>query len=567
MVGILRIDLKNKRSVTEELPEEWRVLGNRALTAKIMNQEVIPTAEPLGDHNKFILATGPLAHLPLSSASRLSIAAISPLTRGIKESNSGGICGQCLAKLGYRAVIMENAAAEWTLVRLGKDEVTFEDASPFKGLGTYELQKKIQQEYGKEYAVVSIGPAGEMRLGSSAVFTTDAFGDPGGVCGRGGLGAVLGAKKIKAVLLHKGGTGGTELFDQELFEKFRKEFTQLLLTTPQTSETYPKYGTAAAVMAFQSKGGLPTRSFSEGAYEKAEDISGDALYELIKKRNGEGKHKQPCMPGCVIQCYNVFPDKEGKRLVEPLQYETIAMLGSNIGVSELDEIAEMNFIANDVGIDTVEFGAALGVAMYEGVLDFGDTGKVKEILLGVSERNYLSMILASGSAVTGKVFGSRRIPAVRGQGLPAHEPRAVKGMGVTFTKGAMGADHTIGVTFREKVDHAKPDGQVGVSRKVQIGTAILEALGFCIFVGPAVGSRLDLLAGLVNAVYRTDYTEEDLFQIGKEVMKDERDFNRKAGWNETNDDLPEFFREEALPPYDLVYDVPKEEMDRFWDEL
>lgn len=566
-MGILRIDLKNKRSVTEKLPEEWRVLGNRALTAKIMNQEVSPTAEPLGNHNKFILATGPLAHLPLSSASRFSIAAISPLTRGIKESNSGGICGQCLAKLGYRAVILENTATDWTLIRLGKDGVTFEDASPFEGLGTYELQERVQKEYGKEYAVVSIGPAGEMRLGSSAVFTTDAFGDPGGVCGRGGLGAVMGAKKIKAVLLHKEGSGGTEPSDKELFKKLRKEFTQLLLTTPQTAETYPKYGTASAVMAFQSKGGLPTRSFSEGTFEKAEDISGDALYELIKKRNREGKHTQPCMPGCVIQCYNVFPDKEGKRLVEPLQYETIAMLGSNIGISDLDEIAELNFLANDVGIDTIEFGVALGVAMYEGILDFGDTEKVKEILRGVPRRDYLSMIIASGATVTGRVFGSCRIPAVRGQGLPAHEPRAIKGMGVTFTKGAMGADHTIGVTFREKVDHAKPDGQVELSRKIQIGTAILEALGFCNFVGPAVGNRLDILAGLVNAVYGTEYTEEDLLRIGKEVMKDERDFNRKAGWSEANDDLPEFFREEPLPPYNLVYDVPKEEMDRFWDEL
>jgi aldehyde:ferredoxin oxidoreductase len=423
------------------------------------------------------------------------------------------------------------------------------------------------ERYGRDAAVASIGPAGEQKLLTAGIFGSDIEGLPGAVCARGAMGSVMGSKGLKAIVVLGKGTFRIPIKNRDKFTEALKRYHKFISETPQTAEVFPKYGTSAALMVLNELGALPTHNFRVGQFEKAKDISGEALYDRIVERGGEGKTTHRCMPGCTIQCYNKYRDKSGKLIVSPLQYETMSLLGSNLDISDLDTIARLNYLCNDVGVDTVELGVALGVAMEEGLIPFGDGRAVEQVIQGIAKGEMFGRILASGAVVTGKTFGIERIPAVKGQGVPAHEPRAVKGMGVTFSVTPMGADHTTGITFREKVDHHRPEGQLMASLRVQIKHTVFDTLGLCYFVGTAVGGNPMLTMDLINAVYGTDLRENFMNELGKEVLKTERAFNEAAGLIKAHDRVPDFFRYEKLPPHNLTFDVPQEEIDRFWEEL
>jgi len=566
---ILRVNMDKLEARAEELADEYILAGNRALVAKIMLNEVPATCHPLSASNKLILANGPLVGTGVPTSGRLSVGGKSPLTGGIKESNSGGILAGRLASHEIRAVVVEGKPMDhefYTLV-VHPDRAEVEASPELRGLGNYEVHARLRQKFGPEAALASIGPAGEARLLTAAVLSSDMQGLPGAVCARGALGALMGAKGLKAIVVPRKGRYRIPIRRRDRFRQALRAYHEVIARTPQTSEIYPKYGTAAAVLALDKMGGLPTLNFRRGHFDQAERISGQALYELITQRGGEGATTIGCMPGCTIRCYNKYPDRDGKLVVSPIQYETMAMLGSNLGIADLDTIARLNYLCNDVGVDTVELGVALGLLMDEGLIEFGDGSRVEQLVQGIARKEMLSVLLASGCVVTGKVFGIERIPEAKGQGLPAHEPRAVKGMGVTFSTTPMGADHTTGVTFREPVNHQKPEGQVQASLNAQVRTAGYDALGLCFFVATAVGPEPKLTVDLVNAVYGTDYDERLITDLGKDVMKTERAFNLAAGFNKVHDRIPDFFRTEKLPPLNSVCDVPQEEIDQFWEEL
>jgi aldehyde:ferredoxin oxidoreductase len=566
---IVRVDMENLKIASEEASPEYEILGNRGLVAKILLKEVAPTGHPLGGANKLILAGGPLAGTGVPTSGRLSAGGISPLTGGIKESNSGGIFAGKLVQCGVKALVIENKPRETGpyLIVIGQDQVEILRAEELSRLGNYEVHRRLLEKYGQDCAVVSIGPAGEDKCLSAGIFGSDMGGLPGAVCARGGLGALMGAKGLKAVVVLGNGSYRIPIIHREKFKEALARLHKAIAETPQTAEVFPKYGTAAALMVLNELGGLPTRNFKDGRFEKASQISAQALYQTISQRGGEGKTTYRCMPGCTIQCYNKYPDPGGRLLVSPLQYETLAMLGSNLGIGDLDQIARLNYLCNDVGVDTVELGAAVGMAMDAGQLPFDGAEAVAEVIRGIPAGHGLSRILASGAEITGKVFGIDRVLAAKGQGLPAHEPRAVKGMGVVFSTSAMGADHTTGVTFREPVDHHKPEGQVSAALRVQIKNGALDALGLCYFVGTAMGANPRLIIDLVEAVYGRELGERFLIDLGKAVLKDERIFNEKAGFGPGQDRIPDFFRTEKLPPFDLVFDVPQDAINGFWEEL
>lgn len=566
---IIRVNMESLEVRTEKLPREYEILGNRGLIAKVMIKEVPPTCHPLSRFNKLIFANGPLAGTGVPTAGRLSIGGKSPLTGGIKESNSGGVFAGKLVQNGIKVIIIEDKPKDSNLYTLvvSQDQCEIVPSEDLKGLGNYEVHKKLLERYGRESAIASIGPAGEARLLTAGIFGSDIEGLPGAVCARGAMGSVMGSKGLKAVVVLGKGTYRIPIKYREKFIDALKRYHEAISKTPQTAEVFPKYGTAAALMVLNELGGLPTHNFRVGQFEKAKDISGEALYEAIVERGGEGKTTHRCMPGCTIQCYNKYPDKSGKLIVSPLQYETMSMLGSNLEIGELDTIARLNYLCNDMGVDTVELGVALGMAMEEGLIPFGDGKAVEKVTRGIAKGEMFSRILASGAVVTGKALGIERVPAVKGQGVPAHDPRAVKGMGVTFSVTPMGADHTTGITFREKVDHHKPEGQLMASLRVQLKHAAFDALGLCYFVGTAVGGDPMLTVDLINAVYGTDFRESFINELGKEVMRTERAFNEAAGLTKAHDQIPDFFRHEKLPPHNLTFDVPQEEIDRFWEEL
>ena len=493
----------------------------------------------------------------------------SPLTGGIKEANSGGTPATRLAHHGIKALIIEDAPGKDDLfvLRISRDAVELTDGSAYRGMGNYALVEKLRQQYGEDISVVSIGPAGEMRLSSSTVASTDRDGVPARHAARGGLGAVLGSKGLKAIVIEEGdANAGKTMHDRQTFDETVTAFSKYLI---EIKAAFTKLGTAIMVDAINNVAGLPTRNYRSGTFEGAEHINGTTLYDTIVARGGRPIHA--CMSGCVIRCSNVYNDKEGRRLTSGLEYETIVMIGANCGVDDLDAIAQLDRLCDDYGIDTIETGASIGVAMEGGLLPFGDTQGMIELVKEIGKGSVLGRAIGSGAAAVGRMFGVYRVPVVKGQSMVAYDPRTLKGMGVTYATSPMGADHTAGPaipgrgSLKEDKEYnlTEAEGQTELSRDLQIMIAVCDTVGFCFFVNPDPHT-MRVTAKLLNAKNGWDWTMDDVVALGREAMRRERAFNLAAGFSPTQDRLPEFFYEEPSPPSGRVFDISQEALQEVW---
>jgi len=558
---IIRLNLTDGTVSEEQVAEKYKKLGGRALTSQILSDEVDPACEPLGRHNKLIFAPGLLGGSYMSSSSRLSVGGKSPLTGGIKEANAGGTAALALSKLGIKALIIEGES------KLGYSQYLYMSSDKMElrpaetaGLGVYESAKLLFKQYGEKVSLLLIGPAGERGYTSSGITNTDPQGRPSRFCGRGGLGAVMGVKGLKAIIVDPSGSQGIQYHDRKAFLELNKELIKMLKENPATGETYPKYGTAAMASRTNALNALPTRNFSQGSFEYTDKIDGDYLYKVIQEREGDGSSTHACMPGCVIKCSNIFADIDGREIVGPVEYETIGLMGSNLAIGNLDDIARLNYICNDLGIDTIETGAAIGVVMDQGLIPFGDAAAAIDLLSEIGNDTVLGKVLGQGAQVTGRVFGCRRVPVVKGQAMAAYDPRGVKGLGVTYATSPMGADHTAGNTIRAQIDHTDPSHQVETSRKAQAMAMTADSMGLCVFVMAALGTHLDKLAQLLKYYNGTKKCGQDLLDASVNALKVERYFNLRAGLGSAHDRIPEFMQDEPLPVTNQTFDVSTEQL-------
>jgi len=568
-MNIWRVNLKTKEFVIESTPEHWNHLGGRGLIARILVDEVNGACDPLGSENKLIFAPGLLVGHRLSSLDRISIGGKSPLTGGIKEANAGGRTGYHLAQLGIKALILEDQPVnpDWKILVIDKEGVCFEDGSGFEGLGVYECAPQIIEKYGDEVALALIGPGGEMRMKAAGIQNIDKDKVPSRIAARGGLGAVMGSKFVKAIVIDASGGERPSLKDEGAFNEARKVYTKAVLEHPQT-KTYTDYGTAAMTDMTNHFGALPTRNFSAGSFEGAEKISGDALRELLLRRGGVSNPSHACMAGCSIRCSNVFGNESGKEVISsPVEYETIGLMGSNLGIDSLDSIAKLNWIVNDLGIDSIEIGAALGVACEADLMEFGDADRAAELLSEIREGTELGQILGDGAASVGKNYGVDRVPVVKNQAMSAYDPRAVKGTGVTYATSPQGADHTCGLTIRAQIDHKSPDNQVDLSKISQYKMAGFDTLGACLFAGFGFAVASQTIAQLINARYGTDYGDDILVVLGQESIRLELEFNKMAGFTKADDRLPKWMTQEVLPQMNTAFDVTDRELDSIFNDL
>lgn len=555
---ILRVNMSSLTAEKEQSKEEYKLLGGRALIARLLLDEVKPTCEPLGKHNKLIYAIGLLGGSRVYSSGRISIGGKSPLTGGAKESNGGGVVGLKLGRLGYKAIIIEDLPQDNRkyLLYISKNGPEILPAEEYWGLGVYATAQKLRDRFG-EVGISCIGPAGEMLFLSAGVANTDTGGVPSRYSGRGGMGALMGSKGIKALIIDDSGVTAREPQHPERFKQALQEYAHLSQESSLV-KNFTKYGTASMLEVTNALGGLPTRNFTTGTYEKADNISGEKLYEVITSRQGQPSHS--CMPGCLIRCSNVFVDEKGAEIVSPLEYETLALMGSNLDIDNLDVIAKLNYLCNDYGIDTIEAGAAIGVAMAGGLIPFGDTDGVLNLLHEIGKGSLLGRVLGMGAEITGKVLGVTHRPTVKGQAISGYDPRGVKGTGVTYATSPMGADHTAGNTVRAQVNHASAEGQVELSRKNQYNIPIYDNTGLCLFTSAVLGTRPQLVCDLVNAQWGFNLDQEELFRLAGDTIRLEREFNRKAGFTMAHDRLPEFFSEEFNPANQSVFDISEEEL-------
>ena len=577
MNKILRIDMGaagGPKAVVTEVGD-YAGFGGRALTSAVVSKEVPATCHPLSAENKLVIAPGMLSGTTAAMSGRISVGCKSPLTGGIKEANAGGQASQVLGRLGYAAIVLEGKPSGDDLYKvvITKDGVRVVAANSLKMLGNYKTVEKLVAEHGNRIAVISIGPAGEMKLSAASIACTDPELRPTRHAGRGGVGAVMGSKGVKAIVLDDTGMKMRSPKDPEAFKEANKRWVEGLRKHPVTGEALPAYGTNVLANVVNEAGAYPTYNFKQGRFDGVAKISGETQAETETARGGSATHG--CHRGCVIRCSGIYHDKDGKYLTKQPEYETVWAHGANCGIDDLDSIAMLDFLDDDTGIDTIEMGATIGVAMDAGLARFGDAQAAINLVKEVAKGSPLGRILGSGAAVTGKVFGVERVPVVKGQSMPAYDPRAVKGIGVTYATTPMGADHTAGYAVATNllkvggdVDPLSTRGQIELSRNLQIATAAVDATGMCLFVAFAVLDQpetFQALIDMINACHGLKLTADDVAALGKKVLSMERDFNARAGFSAKHDRLPDYFKNEAVAPHNVVFDIPDEELDQVFN--
>jgi aldehyde:ferredoxin oxidoreductase len=404
---LLRVDMNQLAVEDQPVPKEYEQLGGRALIAKLLLEEIPPDCDALGPYNKLIFAPGLLGGAGVTTAGRLSIGAKSPLTGGVKEANTGGTAGDTFGRMGIKGVVVEGQTSndEFYILHISKDTTKLLPAGKVRELGTYATVDHLQKKHKEDCTVISIGQAGEFLLSGASIACTGEGNQLSNQAARGGLGAVMGSKGLKAIVIDMS-KDSVPLADSDLFRKASKRFAQEILDSPKLG---PKggthtYGTSAITAAVNEMGSLPTRNFSAGSFEKIANLQGEHLREVVLARGGEiGKR---CMPGCVIACRNVYVDEDKQPIVGTVQFETIALVGSNLGLDNLDDVARINYMCNDFGLDTIETGAALGVAIEAGLASFGDFDSIVALLKQVGEGTVLGRVLGNGATTTGNPPGT-----------------------------------------------------------------------------------------------------------------------------------------------------------------
>jgi aldehyde:ferredoxin oxidoreductase len=579
MDKILRINMgaAGGPQVKSEPIGSYAGLGGRALTTTIIAKEVPPLCHPLGEDNKLVIAPGLLSGSAAAMSGRISVGCKSPLTGGIKESNAGGMASQMLGRLGIAAIVLEGKPEDGTLYKLSisKDQVDIKPDNSLKMLGNYAVAEKMKAVHGDKVSCISIGQAGEMKLAGASIAFTDMEFRPTRHAGRGGVGAVMGSKGVKVIVVDDTGCPVRSPKDPVKFKEANKNWVAGLRKHPVTGQGLPTYGTNVLTNVINEAGAYPTKNFMWGRFDGCSKISGETQAETENARGGEGSATHGCHRGCVIRCSGTFYDKDGHYLTKQPEYETVWAHGGNCGIDDLDAIAMLDRLDDDFGLDTIEMGAAIAVAMEAGVAKFGDAQAAINLVKEVGKGTPLGRILGSGAGLTGKVFGIERVPVVKNQAMPAYDPRGVQGMGVTYATTTQGADHTAGYAVTAnilgvggKVDALKPEGQIDLSRNLQIATAAIDSTGMCLFIAFAILDQpetFQALLDLLGSFGGQKLTGDDVVGLGKSILKLEREFNTKAGFTKEMDRLPDYFKKEKLPPHNVTFMVKDSDLDQVFN--
>lgn len=569
----LRVDMSTNTIRTEPSPQELSEFGGRGLTAEILRREVPPTCDPLGPENKLVLGMGLLAGTIFVNSSRISVGAKSPLTGGIKESNAGGTIGTSLGKTGLKAVIIEGQpqTGEQFILKIDKEgNAVLDPAADFKGLRTYALMEKLTATYGEKIAVLCIGPAGDQMLASASIQASDVDGRPCRAAGRGGLGAVMGSKGLKAIIVEMGGNHGPAIADPDAFKDSLKTYSSAVQAHPVSGQGMPQYGTASMVAPVNSVGAFPSYNARQGTIEGWEKISGETMSDIMKKRGGNPTHRG-CSQ-CIIRCSNIWNDEDGKYVTSSLEYETIWAMGGMTGILELDIIARLDYLCDDIGLDTMNTGVAVAVAMDAGYKEFGDGQAAIDMVEAVAEGSEIGKLIGTGPAAVGKHFNNPRVPVVKNQSIAAYDPRPMPANGVTYATSPMGADHTAANLVGEYCSGAlkadSPEGHVEASKGMQPIMAFVDCTGMCLFGAFALATPEggEAFFASISALLGRPFGPGDMMEMGTKCLQTEHAFNRNAGLTKEDDRLPDFFSKEPLAPTNAIFSITASELDSVFAE-
>src|SRR5262252_6970942 len=569
MLHYYDIELGTRTLEQREIEGEAVVKAGRYFIAKTLLELGAATVDPLSPQNPLIFSAGPFAGSSFSNANRTSVGCKSPLTGGVKEANGGGSFSYGLGQLKIAGFTLHGASPDWVVIHFKKDgSIDFDDAAPYLGRGNFAAQNMLHARYGKKVTIALCGPVGEYLGLIAGISFSDKDGRPARLSARGGVGAVMGTKRIKAIVV--------DLDRVPPFHEARKvnaaikNYAKMLQADSMVQNFYAKIGTMGMADLQNGLGGLPVRNFSAGQLvdvSKGErfKMGGDYISQLNVSRGGD--HTHACMPGCVIQCSNVYHDASGKEVVSPVEYETLGLLGTNCGISDPDDLAQLNFIANDLGVDTIETGAMLAVLMEAGLGSFGDVKFMAECLAEIRQGTDSGRIWAQGTARVGEHYNVRRVPVIKKQAISAYDPRVVEATGITMMATAQGADHTAGNLPRLKTREMDLESLLSQSLAHQARVAANDSLGLCIFGMSVTNPNTEWLTNAINAAHGTQLTPAFFEQLGRDALRYEKEFNRQAGFTEKDDELPAFFYEESLPPTNHVARFHGADVHRMYERL
>jgi aldehyde:ferredoxin oxidoreductase len=549
---IIRVDMTHQTVTVEPFPEEWKLLGGRALSAKILLKDCDAACDPLGPDNVLVMAPGTLSGTSAPTSGRLSLGCKSPLTNGIKEANVGGNPGQDLMKLGYRAVVVTGQPADrsrrWGL-KVSEQGVELVAADEYKGMWNYPLCEKLLADAPKSASVISIGPAGEMMMKGASIACTDddKARRPARQAARGGVGAVMGSKCLKWVLVDPAKIPVRRPADRKGFSTYTKEFSKDYRASRHGNF---KYGTSAVVPAANMLHTFPYKNRTEGRNPEFEQLDGARIRESFETRGGE---MHACMAGCIVSCSNIVHDKDGNYKTSALEFETLTLLGSCCAINNWEDVADLDRLCDELGLDTIETGAAIAVYMDSDGMAWGDAEGAKKLLTDeVGNGTPLGKNIGDGALAIGTARKHHRIPVAKGQALPAWDPRPLKATGITYCTSAQGGDHTAGLVIDPKISGEKA---AVASQEIQIVNAICDSTGFCMFLGPSIEET----AKFLTPFFGEEVSREQVADIGWECLQDEWLFNERAGMTVADDVMADCMSSEGIgPEHGMKFDIPEE---------
>jgi aldehyde:ferredoxin oxidoreductase len=544
----LHINLSDKSVREETLSGEQLAWAGRYHIAKTLVEMNIGPVDPLSPDNPLIFSAGPFAGSNWSNANRTSVGCKSPLTGGIKESNAGGSFGLAMGQLEIAGFTLTNAASDWTVIVLRKDgSITFDSGEAYVGKDNFEAARMLHEKYGKKVSLAICGPVGEYGGLIAGIAMSDTDRRPTRLAARGGVGAVMGSKKVKAVVceLNKMPT----FKDRKKVLDGVKEYNSYL-KEDDLIKAFRDYGTAMVSDLTNETGGLPVNNFTAGRLvdtsKEPLKMGGNYIHDQNKARGGQISHA--CMPGCMIECSNVYVDADGVEIASPIEYETLGLMGTNCGIKDPDDLARLNSIANSLGIDTIETGAMMGVLLDSGLAEFGDVPFLMSVLKEIGKGSEQGKLWAQGTARVGEHYKVARTPVIKKQGISAYDPRVVEVTGISMMLTAQGADHTTGNSPGYDCVGKDLKELVNVSMGLQVEVAASDSVGLCIFGGGITNTHLELMIDSINGALGTTLETSFFHEIGCETLKYEDEFNKAAGFTEEDDELPEFFYKEELWP-------------------
>lgn len=542
----LNINLNDQSIETEMWSGEQLVKSGRYLIAKTLFEEGVATTDPLGPDNPLIFSAGPFAGTNFSNANRTSVGCKSPLTGGIKEANGGGTFGYGLGRLEVCGLTLRGQSDSWVVLHMKTDgSIAFDDAAPYLGKKNFEAAEMLKEKYGKKIAIGMIGAVGEYEGLLAGISFTDNDGRPSRLAARGGVGAVMGSKKVKAIVIELAKM--PELHERKKTMGNVREYAKKLQDNPVITGFFQEVGTMGMADYTNTIGGIPVNNFTAGTQETEDGVfkmGGNFITELNNARGGQQTHA--CMPGCIIQCSNVYADEDGNEITSPVEYETLALLGTNCGLEHPDDLARMNQHCNELGIDTIETGAMIAVLMDSGMAKFGDAAFMDKVFDEMLNGTEDGKVWAQGTARVGKHYGVARVPVIKGQAISAYDPRVIEVTGISMMTTAQGADHTAGNVPRFKSKEKDVDELMDKSLEAQIACAATDSLGLCIFGRAVTNPNVDFFAESINDAVGTELKPTFFYAMGIETLEFEKKFNDAAGFTDADDDLPEFFYKEPI---------------------